>query len=231
MKKNVFLIAGFIIGFSVAAQKPAQKSSATPSIKLKNHSDSIQYALGAYMGRYMLMGGFQTVDLNYFLPGLNDAYTNKPKLISDSLSYAMIANYQTDKEKQRGKALEQELFNVLKDKPGVGKLPSGVQYLVIKPGPKGEKPLETDTVVIHFKGTLADGSVFENTFLKNTPSIATPASMIPGLSEVIQLMTVGATWEAFIPSAMAYAEKGNGKIPPNSALLITTELLEIRKRK
>lgn len=229
--KHAIILIALLFSVNLFAQKPASKPAASSTVKLKTYTDSIQYALGAYMGRFMTLGGFGSVNLDYFLPGLDDALKNKPKLINDSISYALISTYQLEAEKQKGKKLEKALFEALKDRPGIGKLPSGVQYTIIKSGPKGAKPLETDSIHIHFKGTLPDGTVFENTFIKNTPIIATPATLIPGLNEIVQLMTIGDTWEVFIPSALAYGEKGNGVIPANSALLITIELLQIRSKK
>jgi FKBP-type peptidyl-prolyl cis-trans isomerase len=234
MKYEIKIITSVLLFWSasLSAQKPITKSAVTsPVIKLKTHADSIQYALGAYMGRYMIVGGFQTVNLDYFLPGMNDAYQNKTKLISDSVIYSLIANYQSETQKQRGKVLEAQLFDAIKDRPGIGKLPSGVQYTIIKAGEKGAKPLETDSVIINYKGTLPDGFVFENTYLSKIPVRTTPVTLIPGLNEVLQLMTTGATWQIFIPAAQAYGEKGNGNIPPNSAVMITVELVEIRNKK
>jgi len=208
--------------------KTAQRAAA--GLKIKNTQDSVQYALGVYMAEYLIRGGFNMLNLDYFLSGLNDRYKNNPRLIKDSLVYPLIANYQANFQNQKSKALEREMFELLKDKPGVGKLPSGVQYTIIKPG-KGPKPNETDSVLIHFKGTLPDGKVFENTFASHTPVLTTPATVIPGLNEVLQLMPVGSTWQAFIPASLAYGEKGNNQIPPNSALMILVEMIEIRNKK
>lgn len=208
--------------------KTTQKTTA--ELKIKNIQDSVQYALGIYMAEYLIRGGFNILNLDYFLAGLNDRYKNTPRKISDSLIYPLIADYQTNFQNQKSRALEKEMFELLKDKQGVGKLPSGVQYTVIKPS-KGPKPEETDSVLIHFKGTLPDGKVFENTFATHTPVLTTPAMVIPGLNEVLQLMPAGATWQAFIPAALAYGEKGNNRIPPNSALMILVELVEIKKKK
>jgi len=202
----------------------------TPNVNIKNAQDSVQYALGVYMAEYLLRGGFTTLDLNYFLAGLNDRYKNTPRKINDSLVYPLISNYQTNFQLQKSKALEKELFELIKDNPGIGKLPSGVQYTIINPS-KGPKPDETDSVRIHFKGTLPDGRVFENTFVSNAPVKTTPGTLIPGLNEVLQLMPVGSRWQVFIPASMAYGEKGTNQIPPNSALLILVELLEISGKK
>lgn len=228
----IILFVGMIGSDRLLAQKTATKPKPDAGIskKLITRNDSVQYALGVYMGEYLVRGGFITLNLDQFLSGLNDRYRNNPRKISDSLIYPLIADYQTNFQNQKSRALEKEMFELLKDKQGVGKLPSGVQYTVIKPS-KGPKPEETDSVLIHFKGTLPDGKVFENTFATNEPVLTTPATVIPGLNEVLQLMPVGATWQAFIPAALAYGEKGNNRIPPNSALMILVELIEIKNKK
>src|SRR6478609_6023676 len=105
---------------SAAQKNTAKTQQAASVVKLKTRADSIQYALGAYMGRYMIVGGFQTVNLDYFLPGMNDAYQNKTKLINDSVVFSLITNYQSETQKQRGKELEAQLFGAIKDKPGIG---------------------------------------------------------------------------------------------------------------
>jgi FKBP-type peptidyl-prolyl cis-trans isomerase len=232
---RIFGATIFSIIFSSAtlAQTKNNKNQAVqkaPDVNIKNVQDSVQYALGVYMAEYLLRGGFTTLDLNYFLAGLNDRYKNNPRKISDSLVYSLIADYQTNFQLQKSKALEKELFELLKDKPGVGKLPSGVQYTIINPS-KGPKPNETDSVLIHYKGTLPDGRVFENTFVSNQPVKTTPGTLIPGLNEVLQLMPVGSRWQVFIPASLAYGEKGNNQIPPNSALLILVELIQILGKK
>lgn len=233
---RLFAATVFVIVFlkDVPAQQKKENNKttqkATATLKIKSIQDSVQYALGVYMAEYLIRGGFNILNLDYFLSGLNDRYRNNPRKIKDSLVYPLIANYQTHFQNRKSKALEKEMFELLKDKAGVGKLPSGVQYTIIKPG-KGAKPNESDSVLIHFKGTLPDGKVFENTFASNTPVLTTPTTVIPGLNEVLQLMPVGSTWQAFIPASLAYGEKGNNQIPPNSALMILVEMIEIRIKK
>lgn len=226
--KKILVFGTIFISISLAAQKQGAKPNASGPVKLKNYNDSLQYALGAYIGNFLLQGGFTVISMDYFLAGMNDLYKSNPRLVKDSIGRAMVAGYQEKITKQVGKELETELFNALKDKPGVGKLPSGVQYFVLKPG-KGPRPLETDSVVIHYKGTLGNGNVFENTFIKNIPILTTPATLIPALNEVLQLMPAGSTWQVFVPASQGYGEKGNASIPPNSALLFALELVEIRK--
>jgi FKBP-type peptidyl-prolyl cis-trans isomerase len=237
MKKymlGIFLICAIAVDAQKQNTKPTQKqtpaaASGSNTLLLKNNLDSVQYALGAYIGQFLINADFTTVNLDLFVGGMQDIFLKRPRLINDSLITPLVALYQEKARKARSKELEAQLFSALKDQPNVGKLPSGVQYSVLKTG-KGPRPLETDSVVINFKGTLPDGRVFQNTFL-NDPVSTTPATLIPGLNEVLQLMQPGATWLAIIPSTMAYGEKGNGFIPPNSAVLITVELIEIKGKK
>ena len=213
------------------AQKLTQKSGTIASSSLlKNANDSVQYTLGAYVGKLLLSNGFFTINGPLFLTGIQDVFNNKPRLIADSLQLPFLNSYRTAQMKQIGKALETQLFSTLKDKEGVGKLPSGVQYTVLKPG-KGPRPSETDTVIIHFKGVLADGTLFEDSYAKKIPQITTPASLVAGVNECLQLMQPGAIWQLFIPSSQAWGEKGNGTtIPPNSAISILIELIEVRRK-
>ncbi len=234
MKLRLFLFRVLIIGIFFANHTYAQKTGTKPtesvSPKLKSFSDSIQYVLGAYVGQFLLSNGFTTIDAPYFQAGMQDVYNNRKRQIADSLQVPMMNAYRENVFKERGKILEARLFNSLKDKEGVGKLPSGVQYTIIKQG-KGPRPAEMDSIIIHYKGMLADGTVFEDSYAKNLPILALPATLIPGMNECVQLMPSGSIWQLYIPSSQAYGEKGKGNaIPPNSALQITLELLQVRRK-
>lgn len=226
--KGSLLTICTILSFSTVANAQQKKDVVMPAVKLETKEDSIQYALGTYMGNYLLRGGFSSINLELFLAGLNDVYRSKPRLMKDSLAYAMLSAYQDETSIQRSKYLEEQMFLALKDKPNVGRLPSGVQFIVIKPG-KGPKPSDTDTVVIHYKGSLPGGEIFENTY-PASPLTAVVGKLVTGLSEAVQLMQAGATYQVFVPSALAFGSKGAANIPPNSALMVTIELLEIKRR-
>lgn len=207
---------------------PAQQQVLAP-LKLKSTQDSVQYALGAYTGMYLLTGGFTTIDLDYFIAGIEDVFNKRKGMMNDSLVNAVISNYQSTAQKQLATGQEQKMFAALKNNVQVVWLPTGIAYTVLKPG-NGNKPLNTDSVFIHFKLSSAGGVEFENTYLKQTPVLAVPASLNPALNEVLLLMPLGAAWKVYIPAAKAYGDKGNGKIPPHSALIVEIELLEIKKR-
>jgi FKBP-type peptidyl-prolyl cis-trans isomerase len=205
------------------------KSATSQSLSLKTREDSVQYALGIYFGQWMKSNGFINLDLNRVNSGLTAVLQNRPLLLKEEVVVPMITNYQQTLQKDLGRRLESELFTTLKDKPNIGKLPSGVQYLIKQPG-KGARPAETDSVMINFKGTLPNGTVFEDTYAKKISVATTPKTLIPGLSEALQLMPVGAIWEVYIPSALAFGEKGNGQfVPPNSAVIMLVELISIKR--
>ena len=231
---KIILVASIVFNGILFAQKQTgkapQPTTTLQNVRLRNVQDSVQYSLGAYFGRFMIGNGFLAIDPNYLFAGMQDVFNNRPRQIADSLQLPLLNAYQAAVTKERGKALETQLFSALKDKPGVGKLPSGVQYTILKAG-KGPRPSETDTVIIHFKGVLADGTIFEDSYAKKIPQITTPASLVPGVNECLQLMQPGAIWQLFIPSSQAWGEKGNGStIPPNSAISILVELIEVRRK-
>ena len=114
-------------------------------------------------------------------------------------------------------------------KEGVTSLPSGLQYTVTKEG-KGEKPVATDKVKVHYTGKLLSGKVFDSSVERGEPVTFPLNGVIPGWTEGIQLLAPGAKATLFIPPNLAYGEQGRPPvIPPNSALIFDVELIEIVK--
>jgi FKBP-type peptidyl-prolyl cis-trans isomerase len=110
---------------------------------------------------------------------------------------------------------------------GVVELKSGVQYRVIKKG-NGKKPSATDTVKVHYKGTLVDGKEFDSSYKRNEPMTFPVNGVIRGWQEILPMMPVGSTWNVVIPPEMAYGPRGQGAIGPNSTLVFDIELLSIK---
>ena len=113
-------------------------------------------------------------------------------------------------------------------KEGVKTTPSGLQYKVIKEG-KGAVPTDKNTVKVHYKGTLIDGTEFDSSYSRNEPSSFPVTGVIKGWTEALQMMPVGSKWELYIPQDLAYGSRNSGKIKPFSALVFEVELLEIVK--
>jgi FKBP-type peptidyl-prolyl cis-trans isomerase len=143
--------------------------------------------------------------------------------------YTAIARERAAVMKAEGEAFLAEN----KKKEGIKTLQSGLQYKVLKSG-KGETPKKTDTVKVHYKGTLMDGSEFDNSYKKGSPLTLQVSRFIPGWGEAMQLMKVGDKWQLFIPPELGYKEagvqdQGRQVIPPNATLVFEVELLGIEK--
>jgi FKBP-type peptidyl-prolyl cis-trans isomerase FklB len=112
-------------------------------------------------------------------------------------------------------------------KEGVKTLPSGLQYIVLKEG-YGPSPETTESVTVHYHGTLIDGTVFDSSVEKGKPLTFDVNQVIPGWQEALQLMPQGAKWRVFIPAHLGYGQRGAGsKIKPNSVLIFDMELISI----
>ena len=115
-----------------------------------------------------------------------------------------------------------------KAKEGVKTLPSGLQYKVIKDG-DGKTPKLTDTVSTHYRGTLLDGSEFDNSYKRNQPAEFPVSGVIKGWTEALQLMKEGAKWTLYVPAKLAYGERGFPPvIGPNETLIFEIELLKVK---
>ncbi|WP_353549551.1 FKBP-type peptidyl-prolyl cis-trans isomerase [Sediminibacterium sp. KACHI17] len=230
MKLFMLLISGMLSLGVIAQKTTSPKSSPTSApVKLSNINDSIQYAIGAFVAQWINNNGFIISNPALYIKGMDDVFQNKPRLIPDSVVPVMITAYQQVTQKDRSLKLEQQLFTNIKQRPGLGILPNGVHYFILKSA-QGQRPLPTDTVTIQLRGTLADGTVFEDTYRKSPVKI-TPAEMVPGVSEALQMMPVGSKWQIYVPAMLAYADKGTAVIPPNSALVLEIELLNITSPK
>lgn len=113
-------------------------------------------------------------------------------------------------------------------KEGVKSTPSGLQYLVVTEG-SGKSPKATDTVLVHYKGTLLDGTEFDSSYKRNQPISFPLNQVIPGWTEGVQLMKEGGKYRFFIPSNLAYGSRGaGGAIGPDETLIFDVELLKVQ---
>lgn len=229
---RIVVVAAFCLVLA-ACQEGAGGGSAS----LKTQLDSVSYAVGLNLGAQTLQDSI-ILNGDAILAGLRDAKdTTKALLNSAQIQQVMMAFQQkvmADKARRdsisalTNLSAGEKFLAENKSKPGVQTLPSGVQYKVIKDG-TGAMPAATDTVVVHYTGTLIDGKVFDSSVERKEPVTFALNTVIPGWTEALQKMKVGSKWQIFIPSNLAYGPQAAGQIPGNSTLIFDVELLDIKK--
>ncbi|KPK29301.1 MAG: hypothetical protein AMK70_16135 [Nitrospira bacterium SG8_35_1] len=205
---------------------------------LKTQKDKESYAIGMDIGRKLKQ---QQIELNpeAISQGIWDSLTDDKTLMTEE-EYRDAMTAFTNKMKQKQEAQmkgmsdknkqEGETFLAEnKKKESVVTTASGLQYKVITEG-TGASPKSTDTVSVHYKGTLINGKEFDSSYRRGQPASFPVNGVIQGWTEALQLMKVGSKWQLFIPSELAYGERGAGRdIGPNSTLIFDVELLSIKE--
>jgi FKBP-type peptidyl-prolyl cis-trans isomerase FklB len=192
--------------------------------------DKISYALGLSIGNNFMTSGIKNLIIEDFIKGVNDVMTEKkPEISYDEAKQIMndfFVKLQAEQVKLNKEAGE-EFLRINSNKAGVVTLPSGLQYEVLKKG-TGAKPKATDKVKCHYHGTLINGTVFDSSVQRGAPAVFGVSQVIKGWTEALQLMEKGSKWKLFIPSELAYGERGAGDvIGPDCALIFEVEILDI----
>jgi FKBP-type peptidyl-prolyl cis-trans isomerase FklB len=186
--------------------------------------------------------GFQTgaalkrqkadVDLNVFASGVRDGLGGaKPRFTEEEMRAVFTdlrkraAAEQHDKG-EKNLAAGKAFLEANKNKEGVKLLPSGVQYKVLKEG-TGKMPTGSDTMAVHFRGTLIDGTEFTNSYKQGKPATLVLGRVIPAWKEALPMMREGSKWQLFVPAELAYGQRGTTGIEPNSSLIFEIELLSV----
>jgi FKBP-type peptidyl-prolyl cis-trans isomerase FklB len=177
------------------------------------------------------------IDPNLITKGIQDALVGaKPLLTDQEIQETMIAFQKEMMAKweeigKKNKADGEAFLAGNKKKEGVKTLPDGLEYKVINAG-TGKKPKADDTVTVNYRGTLINGTEFDSSYKRGQPAtFPVSGGMIKGWSEALQLMQEGAKWELFIPSNLAYGERGmGGIIGPNATLIFEVELVSIKEK-
>ena len=200
------------------------------------------YAIGVNMANSIINNDIDA-ELAYAIKGLSDKLEGKSLLQTDDETKAVLNEISREiierrnKERQAAEAARQEKGQAAKaageaflkakaQEDGVQSTGSGLLYKVITQG-DGPRPSKSDTVTVHYRGTLIDGTEFDSSFKRNAPAKFGVGNVIKGWTEALQLMPVGSKWELYIPSDLAYGTRGQGdKIVPNSTLVFEVELIE-----
>lgn len=192
--------------------------------------DKLSYALGMSMASNLMNSGLRNLDVDAFVKAFSEIMKDKTPEMSGEEANQLIQEFFSKRQSElltgnleRGNQFLEEN----KEKDGVVTLPSGLQYEILKEG-NGPKPKATDKVRCHYHGTLIDGTVFDSSVQRGQPAVFGVNQVIKGWIEALQLMPVGSKWRLYIPSDLAYGERGAGNsIEPNSALIFDVELLDI----
>ena len=204
---------------------------------LKNQKDKVSYGIGMNIGKSLKKDAVD-VDIDLLVKGLKDSLSGGQTLMSDEEYRATLTAFQKEmmeKQAEAAKALaeknkkEGEMFLAENGKKeGVVTLPSGLQYKVMKSG-TGKTPKSGDTVETHYRGTLIDGTEFDSSYKRGQTATFPVDGVIPGWTEALQKMKEGDKWQLFVPSNLAYGERGAGRdIGPNATLIFEVELIAVK---
>jgi FKBP-type peptidyl-prolyl cis-trans isomerase FklB len=230
---------------SASTQKSTSAKKTTSAAKapapLTTEKEKFSYALGMNIGSGYSQGLKKQnveVDWNLLVQGLKDAATGtKTRLTEDEAKTVLTAVNERVVKQQQEKLKEDAAKNKTegdaflasnKTKEGVVTLPSGLEYKILTAG-TGPKPTATDSVVCNYRGTFVNGTEFDSSYKRGQPATFGVNQVIKGWTEALQLMPVGSKWQLFIPSNLAYGERGEprGGIEPNETLIFDVELMSI----
>lgn len=257
MKFNQWVMAGLVAATfttgSVSAQtkkpaaRPAPKPAARPAAaprpaagSISSQQDSISYSVGLFMAQSLKQNGMTNLNTALLTQGLEDAVKGgATRLSMEQASQIMNAYSQKQYAAKNAEAMQasaenkkigSEFLTANKAKTGVMTTASGLQYTVEKTG-TGAKPMATDRVKVHYTGKLLDGKVFDSSVQRGQPAEFGVNEVIKGWTEALQLMPIGSKWVLYIPSELAYGDRGAGAdIKPGSTLVFDVELLDIVKQ-
>ncbi len=218
--------------------KTTLSSSSGEKNALKSDSERFGYALGMDIGASLKE--MQTdIDLPSLLAGLRDTFEGTEPLLTSEGAVEVRKEFSKKMQEKQAEKIKHALEKNRKDgedfltenrkKEGVITTESGLQYVVLDEG-DGPKPKATDRVKVHYRGTLLDGTEFDSSYKRGQPVTFPVNGVIAGWTEALQLMKVGSKVRLFIPSNLAYGERGAGqRIGPNATLIFEVELLGIEK--
>ncbi|TLU64699.1 FKBP-type peptidyl-prolyl cis-trans isomerase [Thalassotalea litorea] len=227
----------------MGCQEKKQEAEQAPTTKLETPAQKQAYAIGSSMGGYLSKTlkeqqdyGFN-LDRDLIIQGLSESLAGNSQLTQEEVEKTLMAFEQEVRAKQEEQAKLESDKNLTEGQAfmaenakteGVEVTESGLQYQVLTEG-EGDKPAATDTVKVHYKGTLINGEEFDSSYSRGEPIEFPLNRVIKGWTEGVQLMNVGSKYKFVIPSELAYGPNGTGPIPANSTLVFEVELLDIIK--
>jgi len=217
------------------------KSIAGIKVELNQIEDKRSYALGQNIAEYMnkqfddKKNAELKIDKRMMAKGFVDGLNKKGLLTSGQVESLMrelneeiqrIEKIAKQKASAESKKHSDAFTKSIKASESFVTTSTGLQYRVLRQG-SGSRPGHNDTVVVHYKGTLVDGTEFDSSYNRNEPMKFKPTQVIAGWKEALMLMKKGGHWQVIIPPQLGYGEKGTGVIPGNAVLIFEIELIDI----
>lgn len=232
MRKSVIYFIGL---FLAIAAMSCQQNGGVSDVKLETPADSAGYAIGILVGnnnkeQVNNAPGGADINLDAMVAGFAKAAMGEETELTPEEADRIVREYFTSAGERQGQE-NLEAGNAFleenKERPEVKVTDSGLQYEVLQEG-DGPIPEEGDRVRVHYHGTLIDGTVFDSSVERGEPAVFGVTQVIPGWTEALKMMPVGSKWKIYLPSDLAYGERGaGGDIGPNETLIFEVELLEI----
>lgn len=221
----------------VIAATACQQGGSVKEVKLESSLDSASYAIGILVGtnnkqQMANAPGGADMNLEIMASAFRLASLEEETVMTQEEANVIITAFFESAGERAGQANLEEgnaFLEQNKAREEVTVTESGLQYEILTEG-TGEKPTLEDQVRVHYHGTLIDGTVFDSSVDSGEPAVFGVGQVIPGWTEALQLMPTGSKWKVYLPSNIAYGERGaGGNIGPNAALIFEVELLEIVK--
>ena len=207
-----------------------------PEVTLDSDEQKASYGFGLQFGEQLRRSGFDGLELEAVLAGVQHWYHHQEAVLSDAEinpSYQIIHERQEAKAAELSKkreALAEKFLVANAARAEVSTTASGLQHEVLESGDAaGPSPNAQSTVVVHYHGTLVDGTIFDSSVDRGEPAEFGVHQVIPAWTEALQMMSVGDKWRIACPSKLAYGEQGAGDtIPPNTPLVFEVHLIAIK---
>ena len=218
-----------------AAGNPPAAAEAAPDqrVILTTDLDKASYSMGFSVADNVAQNVSDSLNVAAFVQGVEDRFANRELALSEAEASAALQALMAERQAaitevgQENLQAGADFLETTGARDGVVTLASGLQYEVLTAA-AGAQPAVTDTVTTHYHGTLIDGTVFDSSYERGEPASFPLNGVIPGWTQALQLMAVGAKWRLYIPPDLAYGAADRGPIPANSTLIFDVELLEIQ---
>jgi FKBP-type peptidyl-prolyl cis-trans isomerase len=229
MKVKVLVLPAILLGLTACDQMQEKQAEAPAPTTLETDADRFSYGLGMIIGERVLKQ-YGEVDYDLLLEAIKAQHKDQPTLITiEQATEALTAHMEKEfaSKGEAAKAKGQAYLQENMKKEGVQVTESGLQYSVITEG-DGAKPVATDQVTVHYRGTLIDGTEFDSSYSRGEPATFGLNQVIPGWTEGVQLMNVGSKYQFVVPQELGYGDRGaGGAIGPFETLIFEVELVEI----